>query len=235
MILGCLLTSTIRPIQAFLKSFKKERENIMKLKDTAQLMTGSYRERFLAEYRQAVIRRDELTKMLENWDELPVVPACPKSTYALQASVMTEYIAVLEARAAIEGFWSDAEKAHPEETQPEEETWLDTLAMIAEELGWRVTVDDEKYVLFERTTPCGVPFSFGVTALSPKDVITGVSRAFATFDTCCETYALLDKRGHGTGTAPYDMRDVYDAVKSHELALKTLRDRLANALDEIER
>lgn len=209
----------------------------MKLKDTAQLMAGDYRERFLAEYHQAVIRRDELAKILENWDELPVVlvPACPKSTYALQASVMTEYIAVLEARAAIEGFWSDAEKAQPEETQPEEKTWLDTLAMIAGELGWRVTVDEEKYVLFERTAPCGVPFSFRITALSPKDVITGVSRAFATFDTSREAYALLDKRGHGTGTAPYDMRDVYDAVKSQELAIKTLRDRLANALDEIER
>ena len=207
----------------------------MELKDTVQSMTGNYRERFLAEYHQAVIRRDELAKMLENWDELPVVPACPKSTYALQASVMTEYIAILEARAAIEGFWSDAEKAHPEETQPEEETWLDTLAMIAEELGWRVTVDDEKYVLFERTTPCGVPFSFGITALSPKDVITRVSRAFASFDTSCEAYVLLDKRGHGTGTAPYDMRDVYDAVKSQELALKTLRDRLMDALGENER
>ena len=207
----------------------------MELKDTIQLMAGNYKERFLAEYHQAVIRRDELAKMLENWDELPVVPACPKSTYALQVSVMTEYIAVLEARAAIEGFWSDAEKAQPEEAQPEENVWMDILTEIAEELGWRVTVDEGKYVLFERTAPCGVPFSFRVAALSPKDVITGVSRAFATFDTCCETYALLDKRGHGTGTAPYDMRDVYDAVKSHELAIKTLRDRLMDALGENER
>lgn len=207
----------------------------MELKDTAQLMTGSYKERFLAEYHQAVIRRDELTKMLENWDELPVVPACPKSTYALQASVMTEYIVVLEARAAIEGFWSDAEKAQPEEAQPEEKTWLDTLATIAEELGWKVTVDEGEYILFERTAPCDVPFSFRITALNPKDAITGVSRAFATFDASCEAYALLDKRGHGTGTAPYDMRDVYDAVKSHELALKTLRDRLMDALSENER
>lgn len=207
----------------------------MELKDTIQLMAGNYKERFLAEYHQAVIRRDELSKMLEKWDELPVVPACPKSTYALQASVMTEYIAILEARAAIEGFWSDAEKAQLEEAQPEEKTWLDTLATIAEELGWRVTVDEGKYILFERTAPCSVPFSFRITALSPKDVIAGVSRAFAIFDASREAYALLDKRGHGIGTAPYDMRDVYDAVKSHELALKTLRDRLANALDESER
>lgn len=206
----------------------------MELKDTAQLMTGSYKERFLAEYHQAVTRRDELAKMLENWDELPVVPACPKSTYALQVSVMTEYIAILEARAAIEGFWSGIEKTQSKEAQLEEKAWQDILTEIAEELGWRVTVDEGKYILFERTAPCSIPFSFRITALSPKDVITGVSRAFATFDTCCETYALLDKRGHGTGTAPYDMRDVYDAVKSHELALKTLRDRLANALDEKE-
>lgn len=207
----------------------------MELKDTAQLMTGSYKERFLAEYHQAVTRRDELTKMLENWDELPVVPACPKSTYALQASVMTEYIAVLEARAAIEGFWSGIEKTQSKEAQPEENVWMDILTEIAEELGWRVTVDEGEYILFERTAPCGVPFSFRITALSPKDVITGVSRAFAIFDASREAYALLDKRGHGTGTAPYDMRDVYDAVKSQELALKTLRDRLIDALDENER
>ena len=206
----------------------------MELKDTIQLMAGNYKERFLAEYHQAVIRRDELAKMLENWDELPVVPACPKSTYALQASVMTEYIAVLEARAAIEGFWSDAEKAQLEEAQPEEKAWMDTLTEIAEKLGWRVTVDEEKYVLFERTAPCGVPFSFRIMALSPKDAIAGVSRTFAAFDASCKAYALLDKRGHGIGTAPYDMRDVYDAVKSHELALKTLRDRLRDALDESE-
>lgn len=207
----------------------------MELKDTIQLMAGNYKERFLAEYHQAVIRRDELAKMLENWDELPVVPACPKSTYALQVSVMTKYIAVLEARAAIEGFWSDAEKAQPEEAQPEEETWLDTLAMIAEELGWRVTVDEGEYILFERIAPCSVPFSFRITASNPKDAIIGVSRAFAAFDASCKAYALLDKRGHGIGMAPYDMRDVYDAVKSHELALKTLRDRLRDALDESER
>ena len=207
----------------------------MELKDTVQLMTGSYRERFLAEYHQAVIRRNELAKMLENWDELPVVPACPKSTYALQASVMTEYIAILEARAAIEGFWSDIEKAQSEKAQPEEKAWMDILTETAEELGWRVTVDEGKYILFERTAPRSVPFSFRITALSPKDAITGVSRAFATFDTSCEAYALLDKRGHGVGTVPYDMRDVYDAVKSQELALQALRDRLRDALDESER
>lgn len=207
----------------------------MELKDTAQLMAGNYRERFLAEYHQAVIRRDELAKMLENWDELPVVPACPKSTYALQASVMTEYIAILEARAAIEGFWSGVEETQSKEAQPEENAWMDILTEIAEELGWRVTVDEGEYILFERTAPCGVPFSFRITALNPKDAITGVSRAFAAFDASCEAYALLDKRGHGTGTAPYDMRDVYDAVKSQELAIKTLRDQLMDALDENER
>lgn len=204
----------------------------MELKDTVQLMTGDYRERFLAEYHQAIIRWDELAKMLENWDELPVVPACPKSTYALQASVMTEYIAILEARAAIEGFWSGVEETQSKEAQPEEKAWQDILTEIAEELGWRVTVDEGKYILFERTASCSVPFSFRIMALSPKDVIAGVSRAFAIFDTSCKAYALLDKRGHGIGTAPYDMRDVYDAVKSHELALKTLRDRLRDALGQ---
>lgn len=78
----------------------------MKLKDTINgMVSEDYKERFIAEFQQLVIRYNGLKSMLEKWDrnELPFVPTCPRSTYNLQIVAMTDYIAVLEARAVMEG------------------------------------------------------------------------------------------------------------------------------------
>lgn len=78
----------------------------MKLKETVEMMNSTdYKERFKAEYLQLVIRYKGLKSMLEKWDEgtLGFVPTCPRSTYNIQIKAMTDYIAVLEARAVIEG------------------------------------------------------------------------------------------------------------------------------------
>lgn len=77
----------------------------MDLKDTIDLMTSEdYKERFEAEYQQLVIRYKKLKAMLDKWDngELNFLPACPRGVYNMQIKAMTDYIAVLEARAAIE-------------------------------------------------------------------------------------------------------------------------------------
>lgn len=78
----------------------------MKLQETINKMVSeNYKDRFIAEYQQLVIRYKGLKAMLEKWDngELSFSPTCPRSTYNLQLSAMTDYIAVLEARAVIEG------------------------------------------------------------------------------------------------------------------------------------
>lgn len=75
------------------------------LVDTAILMkSDDYKDRFVAEYQQLVIRYKGLKSMLDKWDknELPFTPTCPRSTYNMQIKAMTDYIAVLEARAAME-------------------------------------------------------------------------------------------------------------------------------------
>lgn len=43
--------------------------------------------------------------MLDNWDtnKLAFTPTCLRSTYNMQIKAMTDYIAVLEARAVMEG------------------------------------------------------------------------------------------------------------------------------------
>lgn len=69
------------------------------------MVSKDYKERFIAEYQQLVIRYNGLKKMLGNWDknELAFVPTCPRSTYNMQIKAMADYIAVLEARAVMEG------------------------------------------------------------------------------------------------------------------------------------
>ena len=78
----------------------------MELKDTIRMMESEdYKERFKAEYYQIVIRYKKLSTMLEKWDNgtLEFNPTCPRSTYNIQAKAMTDYIAILEARAVMEG------------------------------------------------------------------------------------------------------------------------------------
>lgn len=77
----------------------------MELADTAEMMMSKdYKERFREEYCQVVIRYQKLKQMLEKWDngELNFTPTCPRSTYNMQIKAMTDYIAVLEARAVME-------------------------------------------------------------------------------------------------------------------------------------
>lgn len=79
---------------------------VTKLSDTVDMMNSEdYKERFRAEYAQVVLRYQKLDAMLKKWDEgtLEFQPTCPRSTYNMQVEAMTDYIAVLEARAVMEG------------------------------------------------------------------------------------------------------------------------------------
>ena len=81
-------------------------DKLTQLIDTCDFMTSSeYKDRFIAEYSQLVIRFRGLKKMLEKWDDglLDFTPTCPRSTYNMQINAMVDYIAVLEARAVMEG------------------------------------------------------------------------------------------------------------------------------------
>ncbi len=78
----------------------------MRLDDTAEMMSNpDYKERFRAEYCQVAIRYHKLKAMLDKWDQgmLDFKPTCPRSIYSMQVKAMTDYIAVLEARAVMEG------------------------------------------------------------------------------------------------------------------------------------
>lgn len=75
------------------------------LKDTVNLMNSTdYKERFKAEYMQVRIRYEKLKAMLDKWNtgKLNFMPTCPRGVYNFQIRAMADYIASLEARAAIE-------------------------------------------------------------------------------------------------------------------------------------
>lgn len=77
----------------------------MELKDTINLMTSSdYKDRFIAEYCQTVIRYLNLKSMFEKFKNktLEFELSCPISTYHMQVRAMADYIATLEARAVME-------------------------------------------------------------------------------------------------------------------------------------
>ncbi len=77
----------------------------MKLEQTVNMMlSNDYKERFKGEYWQLVTRYKGLKSMLDKWDNgtLTFEPTCPRSTYNMQIKAMTDYIAVLEARAVME-------------------------------------------------------------------------------------------------------------------------------------
>lgn len=77
-----------------------------KLVDTVEMMqSAEYKERFKAEYYQVLIRYQSLVGIVEAWDKgtLDFTPTCPRSIYDLQLRAMKDYIAILEARAVIEG------------------------------------------------------------------------------------------------------------------------------------
>lgn len=84
----------------------------MQLKETTDMMNSEdYKERFNAEYYQLIIRFKKLSEMVDKWDsgELNFTPTCPRSTYNMQLKAMSDYIAVLEARAVMENIKLEVE------------------------------------------------------------------------------------------------------------------------------
>lgn len=69
------------------------------------MVSKDYKERFIAEYQQLVIRYKKIKKMLDDWDNgsLSFTPACPRGVYDMQIKAMTDYIAALVVRAVTEG------------------------------------------------------------------------------------------------------------------------------------
>ena len=77
----------------------------MQLKDTIEMMNSEdFKERFMAEYYQLLIRLDSLTAMIIKWKNnmLDFEPKCSKEILEQQVIFMQAYIDILRLRAKIE-------------------------------------------------------------------------------------------------------------------------------------
>lgn len=80
-------------------------KNISSLEQTAVVMlSGDYKERFVAEYFQVKYRAMRLAKMLDDYHtgKLNFTPTCPIDLLEKQLKVMCEYQDILKERAALE-------------------------------------------------------------------------------------------------------------------------------------
>jgi hypothetical protein len=73
------------------------------LKDTIAGMTSpDFKERFIAEYQQTLIRFNKLSCIIDNYENLPFTPVCSKELLEKQLKGMKAYLNVLEKRAKLE-------------------------------------------------------------------------------------------------------------------------------------
>lgn len=73
---------------------------------TIELMnSGDYKDRFIAEYRQTMIRASKLRDMIDRYEKgnLDFDPSCPIYLLKRQYYAMVTYLEILEKRADIEG------------------------------------------------------------------------------------------------------------------------------------
>lgn len=100
------ITNKLWELEGYVLSKNLNENGTNPLYGTIPLMISKdYKERFIAEYRQLLIRYSRLKDMLSKWDkgELSFDPTCPRDIYDDQIKAMSDYISILEDRAAIEG------------------------------------------------------------------------------------------------------------------------------------
>lgn len=77
--------------------------------------------------------------------------------------------------------------------------------------------DDEFY--FSKYSPAGQDFNFSIDKTeieTIEDLADAVYKYYRDYDCSEETYVWLDKTGHGTNGAPYNMKDVYEDMEACE-------------------
>lgn len=103
----------------------------------------------------------------------------------------------------------------------------------AEELDWRVNIDDQNNWEFEKYSPAGEDFIFSVDAEDPKNVWREVSRYANDFDTEEHIEMWVEAKRNGREGIPSIRRLVEDADDIDEM-LEELADALREVTEEEE-
>ena len=85
-------------------------------------------------------------------------------------------------------------------------------------LGFSVEEYEDEYY-FSKHSPAGQDFNFSINKTkieTIEDLADAVYKYYENYDCSEEAYIWLDKTGHGTMGAPYDMKDVYEDMEACE-------------------
>lgn len=114
---------------------------------------------------------------------------------------------------------------------------IEDLIKKAEELDWSVECTNEEgnrvSLDFSRYSPAGQDFNFSVEGSNTKDIGIAIEEYYNSYDPSEEAYLWLDRTGHGTKGAPYDMKDVYDDMGACKDMIYELLQTLKNNPEEL--
>ena len=106
-----------------------------------------YKLRMINEYKELKGKYDRLHRMLVKYDagKLDFTPTCPIDLLRKQASIMGQYLYILETRAVIEGINLNAEEKKKEEPDAEKPAEKPALSALEELLFERTHLRDVQY------------------------------------------------------------------------------------------
>ena len=92
--------------------------------------------------------------------------------------------------------------------------WWKKVEKATEKIGFTVNGNlDENEFDFAIMSPAGQDCHIEITATSLNELRDRLFDWCESYDVSYETYLWLDKFGHGTNGAPYDMKDCYDDMQ----------------------
>lgn len=89
--------------------------------------------------------------------------------------------------------------------------------------GYSIGFDDGQ-ITFGKYSPAGQDFYFTVDGGSLEELASNIYAYYENYDVSYETYLWLDKWGHGTNGAPYNMKDLYEDMEVCEQYIYDLYD-----------
>jgi len=101
----------------------------------------------------------------------------------------------------------------------------DKIIKAAESLDWSVTYESGEFD-FQKYSPAGQDFNMSITGNTLDELKENLYEWYRSYDCSEEAYLWLDKSGHGTNGAPYNMKDLYDDMQACEDMVKELAEKI---------
>ena len=83
-----------------------------------------------------------------------------------------------------------------------------------EALGWNIEKIENNTYELSKYSPAGQDFNIIIEGKNDKEFADNLYKRYRDYDISEETSLWLDDSGHGANGAPYDMKDLYEDMKS---------------------